>query len=143
MPTSRVRWRAIKTAFVKFLPVGEPRSPVTTSRGELGFWRWRYWEHTIRDDQDFPTHMDCTHFNPVRHGLVEHPADLPQSSFRRCVAGRPYAAHARGSAARSAPYPSGLQPATYAATGRQPATVRGGKPALLLYGIIEFVQDLI
>ena len=28
------RWRAIKTAFAKSLPIGEPRSPVMTSRGE-------------------------------------------------------------------------------------------------------------
>jgi REP element-mobilizing transposase RayT len=31
------RWRAIKTAFAKSLPIGEPRSPVMTSRGERGF----------------------------------------------------------------------------------------------------------
>jgi hypothetical protein len=24
-------------------------------------------------------------FNPVKHGLVAHPADWPQSSFHRCV----------------------------------------------------------
>jgi putative transposase len=65
---------------------GEPRSPVMTSRGERGIWQRRYWEHTIRDNQDFVTHMDYTHFNPVKHGLVEHPADWPHSSFRRCVA---------------------------------------------------------
>jgi putative transposase len=29
--------------------------------------------------------MDYTHFNPVKHGLVEDPADWPNSSFRRCV----------------------------------------------------------
>jgi putative transposase len=25
--------------------------------------------------------MDDTHFNPVKHGLVEHPADWPHSSL--------------------------------------------------------------
>lgn len=30
------RWRAIKTAFAKSLPVGEPRSLVMTNRGERG-----------------------------------------------------------------------------------------------------------
>jgi len=53
------------------------------SRGTI--WQRRYWEHTIRDDGDFATHMDYTHFNPVKHGLVAHPADWPFSSFRRCV----------------------------------------------------------
>jgi putative transposase len=35
------RWRAIKTAFVKCLPTGEPRSPVMTNRGERGIWQRR------------------------------------------------------------------------------------------------------
>jgi putative transposase len=76
----------------KSLPIGEPRSPVMTSRGERGIWQRRYWEHTIRDDRDFAAHMDYTHFNPVKHGLVAHPADWPHSSFRRCVASGIYPA---------------------------------------------------
>jgi putative transposase len=72
------RWRAIKTAFSKALPAREWRSPAMTSRGERGIWQRRYWEHTI--------HLDYAHFNPVKHGLVKHPADWPHSSFRQCVA---------------------------------------------------------
>jgi hypothetical protein len=86
------RWRAIKIAFSKSLPAFELRSPVMTSRGERGVWQRPYWEHTIRDDQDFATHMDYTHLHPVKHGLVEHPADWPHSSFRRCVASGLYPA---------------------------------------------------
>jgi putative transposase len=76
------RWRAIKTAFVKCLPTGEARSPVIGSGG-IG-------EHRIRDDRDVAAHMDDTHFNPMKHGLVEHPADWPHSSSRRCVDGGLY-----------------------------------------------------
>ena len=47
-----------------------------TSRGERGIWQPRYREHTIRDDRDFAAHMDYTHFNPVKHGLVARPAGL-------------------------------------------------------------------
>jgi len=90
------RWRAIKTAFAKSLPIGEPRSPVMTSRGERGIWQRRYWEHTIRNDRDFAAHMDYTHFNPVKHGFVEHPVDWPHSSFHRCVASGLYPAEWRG-----------------------------------------------
>jgi putative transposase len=57
-----------------------------TSRGERGIWQRRYWEHTIRDDRDFAAHLDYTHFNPVKHGLVKHPADWPHSSLRQYVA---------------------------------------------------------
>jgi putative transposase len=130
------RWRAIK----KSLPTGEPRSPFITSRGERGIWQRLYWEHTIRDYRGFAARLDYTHFTPVKHGLVEHPADWPHSSFRRCVASGLYPAAwtggsgepqdepqetARGGETkaggkRSAPagercpsahYPSGLQPA--------------------------------
>jgi len=80
------RWRAIKTAFSKALPTRASRLPTMTGRGERGIWQRRYWEHTIRDDRDFAAHLDYTHFNPVKHGLVKHPADWPHSSFRRCVA---------------------------------------------------------
>jgi putative transposase len=80
------RWRAIKIAFVKSLPASEPRSAVMSRRRERGIWQRRYWEHTIRDDRDLAAHLDYIHFNPVKHGLVEHPADWPYSSFRRCMA---------------------------------------------------------
>ena len=84
------RWRAIKIAFAKSLPACEPRSAVMTNRGERGIWQRRYWEHTIRDQPDFARHFDYTHFNPVKHGLVDHPADWPYSTFRRCVASGMY-----------------------------------------------------
>jgi putative transposase len=86
------RWRAIKKRFSKAVGIGEPRSPVMICRGERGIWQRRYWEHTIRDDRDLTAHMDYIHFNPVKHGFVEHPAEWPHSSFRRCVAGGLYQA---------------------------------------------------
>jgi putative transposase len=64
------RWRAIKIAFSKALPIGEQRSSVMTNRGERGIWQRRYWEHTISDERDFAAHLDYTHFNPVKHGLA-------------------------------------------------------------------------
>jgi REP element-mobilizing transposase RayT len=61
------RWRAIKIAFAKSLPKGEPRSPVMTRRSERGLWQRRYWEHTIRDEQDFAVHMGLDAFQPGPH----------------------------------------------------------------------------
>ena len=87
-----VRWKRIKTAFSKSLADVEPRSSVMLRRGERGIWQRRYWEHTIRDDGDYTAHMDYIHFNPVKHGLVEHPGDWTFSSFRRCVAAGLYPA---------------------------------------------------
>jgi putative transposase len=79
------RWWVIKTVFSKSVPAGERRSAAMTERGERVIWQRRYWEHTIRDERDYAAHMDYTHFNPVKHGLVEQPADWAFSSFRRCV----------------------------------------------------------
>jgi putative transposase len=47
-----VRWRLIKTKFVKSLPKREHLSGVRAARGERGIWQRRFWEHLIRDDGD-------------------------------------------------------------------------------------------
>ena len=80
------RWQAIKTAFSRRLPPGEHRSASRVSKGERGIWQRRFWEHTIRDDQDYGAHLDYIHFNPVKHGLVADVARWSYSSFHRCGA---------------------------------------------------------
>ena len=62
------------------------RSPVRRRHGERGIRQRRFWEHSIRDVQDDAVHSDDMHVNPVRHGLVDHAAGWPYSSFHRCVA---------------------------------------------------------
>jgi putative transposase len=79
------RWHAIKVLFSQSIPPTEARSPQTAARGGRGIWQRGYWEHTIRDESDYAAHMDYTHFNPVKHGLVQSPGDWPYSTFRRCV----------------------------------------------------------
>lgn len=48
-----------------------------------GVWRRRYWEHLIRDDEDFSAHVAYIHWNPVKHGPVKNPDDWPYSSWHR------------------------------------------------------------
>ncbi len=79
------RWRLIKAGFAKHLPKTEHRSRVRVSRCERGIWQRRFWEHTIRDERDYASHMDYLHFNPVKHGHVRRVVDWPYSSFARCV----------------------------------------------------------
>ena len=79
------RWRLIKTFFARGLPRTERLSRVRRADGERGLWQRRFWEHIIRDDEDYAAHMDYVHFNPVKHGLVASPADWPYSTFRACV----------------------------------------------------------
>ena len=80
-----VRWSSIKANFSRGLPLGEPVSQSRQRRRERGIWQRRYWEHTIRDEDDFVRHVDYIHFNPVKHGYVERVADWPYSSFHRMV----------------------------------------------------------
>lgn len=55
------RWRLIKSAFSRGLPGGEVISVSRTGKGERGIWQRRYWEHTVRDDDDFARHLDYIH----------------------------------------------------------------------------------
>lgn len=48
-------------------------------------WQNRYWEHTIRDENDFNLHLNYIHYNPVKHGLVNNVKDWKYSSFRKFV----------------------------------------------------------
>jgi putative transposase len=79
------RWRLIKSAFSRSLATGERISDSRAAKGERGIWQRRYWEHTIRDENDFTHHMDYIHINPVKHGLVSQVGDWPYSSFHRMV----------------------------------------------------------
>jgi putative transposase len=79
------RWRLIKSAFSRGLPTDERISDSRAAKGERGIWQRRYWEHTIRDENDFARHIDYVHINPLKHGLVPRVRDWPYSSFHRMV----------------------------------------------------------
>jgi putative transposase len=79
------RWRLIKTSFSRKLAVGEPISSSRAGKGERGIWQRRYWEHTIRYENDYSRHIEYVHINPVKHGLVKRVSDWPYSSFHRMV----------------------------------------------------------
>jgi putative transposase len=50
---------------------------------EAPIWQKQFWEHHIRDDRDFATHVRYCWYNPVKHGLVEHPGEWRWSSWHR------------------------------------------------------------
>ena len=61
------------------------RSPSKVAKGDAGVWQRRFWEHHIRDADDHAAHLRYCWANPVRHGLVERPADWPHSSIHRDI----------------------------------------------------------
>ncbi len=50
---------------------------------EKGLWQRRFWEHLIRDRDDFNRHIDYIHYNPVKHKLARSAVDWPYSSFKQ------------------------------------------------------------
>jgi len=85
-----IRWKKIKSDFSKryWEKFGELSLPISASmkkKGELGIWQRRFWEHTIKDENDFCIHCDYIHYNPVKHGYARVPNQWPYSSFRRYV----------------------------------------------------------
>ena len=76
------RWRVIKGRFSRQVTAGNLRAS-HLKRGERGVWQRRYWEHHIRDEQDYRAHVEYCWKNPVKHGYVERPVDWPYSSIHR------------------------------------------------------------
>lgn len=52
---------------------------------EAGIWQRRFWEHTLVEQEDFNTHVNYIHYNPVKHNLVKHVRDWPWSTFHSFV----------------------------------------------------------
>ena len=50
---------------------------------ESTIWQRRYWEHRIRDQDDFNLHVEYIHNNPVKHGWCEQAIDWPYSTLYR------------------------------------------------------------
>ncbi len=71
--------------FSRSLATDERISGSRAAKGERGIWQRRYWEHPIRDENDFARHMDYIHINPVKHRLVPRVSEWPYSSFHRMV----------------------------------------------------------
>ncbi|MGG7796949.1 transposase [Klebsiella aerogenes] len=66
------RWREIKKSFTRALAQNQ-------------IWQPRFWEHAIRNDEDYRRHMDYVYINPVKHRLVGYVRDWPYSTFHRDV----------------------------------------------------------
>jgi putative transposase len=73
------RWREIKKA------VSRQISTATNARNERMVWQRRFWEHAIRDEEDWRRHVDYIHYNPVKHELASRPGEWAWSSFGNAV----------------------------------------------------------
>lgn len=82
-----LRWQQIKRHVTQEcghrLHLPELMNDSKRKHRESTLWQRRYWEHQIRDENDYQRHMDYVHYNPVKHGLVQRAIDWPYSSFQR------------------------------------------------------------
>ena len=74
-----------KALFTKSVKAPRSVSPSRHKHREADIWQRRFFDHLIRDDDDFIAHMDYLHYNPVKHGHVKCPKDWPWSSFHHWV----------------------------------------------------------
>lgn len=83
------RWRRVKEEFTReFLSQGGQEAFVSQSRhskGERGIWQRRFWEHTIRDEDDLSRCVDYCHWYPCKHRLVSRVKDWQWSTFHQFV----------------------------------------------------------
>jgi len=81
------RWACIKKEFSKiWIASGGNETAISEARRkhrESGIWQRRFWEHRIKNEEDFINHINYIHYNPVKHGLVWCPHQWKHSSFHR------------------------------------------------------------
>jgi putative transposase len=79
----------IKVLFTRALKSNQlATEKLTISRSkhrEQNVWQRRFWEHTIRHENDLRNCLDYIHYNPVKHGLVACPHLWEYSSFHKWV----------------------------------------------------------
>jgi putative transposase len=57
----------------------------STKEQPVSLWQRRFWDHVIRDEDDFQRHLDYIHYNPVKHGVIASANEYIFSSFRAYV----------------------------------------------------------
>lgn len=75
---------SIKWHFSRHMePVFELMSESNFHRREKGIWQRRYYEHTIRDEEELYKYLNYIHYNPVKHGYTKNVKDWEFSSFQK------------------------------------------------------------
>ncbi len=69
----------------ELLKINGKLSQSKINKREKGVWQRRFYEHTIRDEQDLYNHLNYIHYNPVKHSLVKNVRDWKYSSFPKFV----------------------------------------------------------
>ena len=71
------RWKFIKTTFSRHLPAPERQGLPAQTRGEKGTWQRGFWEHRIRDQDDYDLHAHLIATAPIKAGLSRNRKEWP------------------------------------------------------------------
>ncbi len=84
-----LRWALIKSGFSKraraLFQIKDWKNDSKLKHRESTIWQRRFWEHQIRNEEEYQAYMDYIHYNPVKHGYVNKVLDWPHSTFYRYV----------------------------------------------------------
>jgi putative transposase len=80
-----LRWNCIKGTFSKQISNYEVGSYSRKDKRERSVWQKRFWEHLVRDEEDFENHVNYIHYNPVKHGYVTSAVEWQYSSIHRKI----------------------------------------------------------
>ena len=76
--------RLTKYHFSRNIKQSTQPSASKLQKREKGIWQRRYWEHTIRNENDMNIHLDYIHYNPYKHYKIL-PKNWEFSSFNKFV----------------------------------------------------------
>ena len=76
--------RLIKYYFSKHIDSCITPTKSKLQKREKCIWQRRFWEHTIRDENDLNKHLDYIHYNPYKHYKIT-PYNWDYSSFKKFV----------------------------------------------------------
>ncbi len=77
--------KSIKTYFSKNINQTFKVTDSQQKKKERGIWQRRFYEHTIRDDNELEKYKNYIHYNPVKHKLVSKANNWEYSSFSKFV----------------------------------------------------------
>ncbi len=71
-------------------PYSVEQSVSRQKKHERPVWQRRFWEHTVRNEDEVAALCDYIHYNPVKHGYARCLHAWPYSSFHRFVHAKLY-----------------------------------------------------
>jgi len=60
------------------------------NKREKGIFQRRFYEHTIKNQEELNNHINYIHYNPVKHGYVKRVKNWKYSSFHKFVKNNMY-----------------------------------------------------